>query len=103
MTNSAFIRKTQRGWTAKTDIELGNDQVLTLQTMKRYSGNITTHASVARKVGKHNFLEHVMYQDYSKTVAVATTTRCTAKSVTACHDSVDMDSVIAEVKAFYGI
>ena len=95
------IYKSIRGWRADTEVSLVDNLVLSITTMKRNNGSITSHASVARRDG--DFLSHMLYQDYSKTVAVASTNRATEKAIFQCHNSIDLESVKQDALAFYNI
>jgi hypothetical protein len=97
-TGNRLYKSKTTGWTARNEIELGQGRVLSISTCKRNSGRITSFASVAKRDGA--FLQHVMYQDYSATVAVGGK-RATENAVFALHQSIDLDSVIAAASAHY--
>ena len=78
-----YLRKDIRGsWSAKDEIELGANRVLSISTTKVSSGAIVTRASVAVRDGA--FLSHMMYRDFSKQLIVSQL-RCTEKNVAAQH------------------
>lgn len=99
MTN---LYKNVRGhWTAEDRIDLGNEQQLTILTMKRSSGIVATTATVGTIEG--SFVSHQPFSDYSFTLKSNDTGRCTEKSVAAQHAAClsQLDEIKESVKAFY--
>lgn len=86
------------GWTANSEIEIGQGRVLQINTCKRNGGAIVSHASVAKRDGA--FLSHIIFQDYSARVAIGGN-RATEKAVAELHQTIDFDSVIAAASAHY--
>lgn len=93
------ISKGYYGWCAESLVELGDDRVLTIRTSKA-NGGIATRASVHRREG--NAMVFVMFGDYSA-IKNSKATRCTEKAVKELHAATlqDLDSIRAEVEAFY--
>lgn len=99
MNNATRVYKSKfNGWTAHDELDLGNNRVLSIVTCKRNGGAITTHASVATRSGA--FLHHVMFQDYSATVAQGGT-RATEKAIIELHQSVNVPAVIEVARKHY--
>lgn len=86
------------GWSAISEIDLGDNRVLTINTCKRIGGRLVSHASVAKREG--SFLQHVIFQDYSAWVAIGGN-RSTEKAVSELHSSVDFEAVIKAASAHY--
>lgn len=94
------IYKSQfHGWKAETHVDLDENKVLTIITMKRASGSVATTASVGTK--KDMFITHTMFQDYSKTIEASYPKRVTQKVVETQHIGTVVENIIAEVKGFY--
>lgn len=94
-----FVRKGRDGWEAKSEIQLDNDRVLSIKTSKGAYGGLTTWAGVSVRDG--NFLTHIMYQDFSKTIIKSNPSRVTAKVVEAQHALINLDEVLAMVEQHY--
>ena len=93
------IRKGHFGWTAETTIDLPNNRVLTITTMKRSGGSLMTTASVGTR--SDGFISHMMYRDMNKVVASSNPARVTEKVVLAQHNSVEIEEIKQDAIAFY--
>ena len=96
-----YLRKDIRGsWSAKDEIELAANRVLSISTTKVSSGAIVTRASVAVRDGA--FLSHMMCRDFWKQLIVSQS-RCTEKNVAAQHAEAmaQIDTVHSVVTAHY--
>ena len=99
-----YIKKDYRGnWRASTEVVVDDNRVATITTSKSSYGLLTTHVSVGKRDG--DFISHMMFQDYSKTVKSSQPKRVTEKLVSAQHDEVlaDIDWVLDDIKAFYSL
>jgi len=76
-------RKTPSGYMTETNILLSDSMQLSLTTMKRSSGNLTTTAVVTIREGQ--FFSHRMFHDYSKTLLSSRVARCTPKALETQH------------------
>ena len=77
------VQKSVRGtWEAQDHIELGNDRVLRIITMKNSYKQLATTATVQIRDGM--FLSHRMFTDFSHTIKVSWD-RCSEKNVAAQH------------------
>ena len=76
-------RKTPHGYMTETNIPLSDSMQLSLTTMKRSSGNLTTTAVVTIREGQ--FFTHRMFHDYSKTLLSSRVARCTTKALETQH------------------
>ena len=96
---NTLVSKGRDGWTARTEIQLGNDRVLSIKTSKGAYGGLTTWAGVS--VRDVDFLTHRMFQDFSKTIIKTVPSRITAKVVEAQHALIDLDELLAMVESHY--
>ena len=87
------------GWKAETQVDLEDNKLLTIVTMKRASGQLATTASVGTKNGM--FVSHVMFQDYNKTIDSSSPKRFTQKLIEAQHIGTVVENIVEEVKTFY--
>ena len=94
-----LVRKGHNGWVAKSEIQLDNNRVLSIETSKGYYGGLRTWASVAVRDG--DFLSHRLYQDFSKGIITSNPSRVTAKVVEAQHALINLDEVLAMVEQHY--
>lgn len=92
------VYKSTHGWKAESTIDLADNRQLSVTTMKRYNGKVSTTATVGKIEG--NCVSHVMYQDYCKTVGT-TDKRATEKSITDFHNSTNFNAIITDVENFY--
>ena len=76
-------RKTHHGYMTETNILLSDSMQLSLTTMKRSSGNMTTTAVVTIREGQ--FFSHRMFHDYNKTLLTSRVARCTPKALETQH------------------
>lgn len=76
-------RKTHHGYMTETNIPLSDSMQLSLTTMKRSSGNLTTTAVVMIRDGQ--FFSHRMFHDYNKTLLTSRVARCTPKALETQH------------------
>jgi hypothetical protein len=76
-------RKTPHGYMTETNIPLSDSMQLSLTTMKRSSGQLTTTAVVAIRDGQ--FFAHRVFHDYNKTLLSSRVARCTPKALEAQH------------------
>jgi hypothetical protein len=76
-------RKTHHGYMTETNIPLSDSMQLSLTTMKRASGNMTTTAVVTIREGQ--FFTHRVFTDYSKTLLTSRVARCTPKALETQH------------------
>jgi hypothetical protein len=77
-------RKTSHGYMTETNIPLSDSMQLSLTTMKRSSGNITTTAVVTIREGQ--FFTHRVFHDYNKTLLTSRVARCTPKILESQHE-----------------
>jgi hypothetical protein len=94
------VYKGHHGWTAETAIDMPDNRVLTILTMKRSGGQLETTASVGTK--DNGFVSHRVHQDYHKRLIVDSPKRVTEKVVQQQHDSVDITALTEQVLKFYG-
>jgi len=97
--NTRIYKSKVNGWSANSDIDLGDERVLTINTCKR-RGVIVSHASVSKRDGA--FLQHVIFQDYSARVAIGGN-RSTEKAVSDLHSSIDFEAVIKAASDHYEV
>ena len=98
--NEYKIYKSQfYGWKADTQVELGNNKVLTITTMKRSNGSLATIASVGIQEGM--FISHFMFTDYNKTIDVTYPKKVTQKAVETQHLDIVIEDVIQDAIGFY--
>jgi len=76
-------RKTPHGYITETNIPLSDSMQLSLTTMKRSSGNVTTTAVVSIREGQ--FFSHRVFHDYNKTLLTSRVARCTPKALETQH------------------
>jgi len=76
-------RKTPHGYMTETNIPLSDSMQLSLTTMKRSSGNVTTTAVVTIREGQ--FFTHRVFHDYNKTLLSSRVARCTPKILETQH------------------
>jgi hypothetical protein len=76
-------RKTPHGYITETHIPLSDSMQLSLTTMKRSTGNLTTTAVVTIREGM--FFSHRVFHDYNKTLLTSRVARCTPKALEAQH------------------
>ena len=77
------LRKDIRNnWAAEDNVELENDRVLEIRTMKVSDGTIVTRATVNVRDG--SFMSHRMFHDFSQRL-MTSQNRCTEKNVAAQH------------------
>lgn len=89
-------------WTAENTVKLENNQVLKIVTMKRFTGRVTTTATVYVTDG--DMLVNLPFQDFSKTILTSEgKMTCTEKSIRAFHVQAMMglQAILKEVKQFY--
>lgn len=94
-----LVRKGHNGWRAKSEIQLDNNRVLSIETSKGSYGGLTTWASVSVRDG--DFLSHRLFQDFSKNIIKTNPSRVTAKVVEAQHALINLDEVLAMVEQHY--
>jgi hypothetical protein len=83
----------RNGWRAQDSYELGNNQVLKINTSKVSDGSIVTRATVHLHDGA--FLSHRMFTDFSQCLKTSRD-RCTSKNVATQH--AEAVSKLAEIK-----
>jgi hypothetical protein len=96
------VHKDCRGsWMAEDHIDLGNNQQLTILTMKRYNGIVSTTAQVGRVEG--DVVSFYPFSDYNAVLVSDRDMRCTAKNVATAHGEImsTIDQIKAEALAFY--
>ena len=93
------IYKCIYGWKAESQVELGNDRVLSITTMKRSSGALVTTASVGKREGM--FISHMMFQDFNTSVETSTPKKVTQKAVETQHIGTVVEDLVAKAIAFY--
>lgn len=88
------------GWAAESFFPLDDETRITITTMKRYGGLITTTVRGSRKEGEMWYW--TVCQDYSMTWAVGGN-RATEKSVVTQQETVltQLENIKTEVVAFY--
>lgn len=87
-----------KNWVAKTNIEMGDNKVLTISTSKGRN-SLRTMASVSIQEGP--FLTHRMYQDFSILVDETFPKRVTSKVVESQHLLINTDTILAKAVHFY--
>ncbi len=94
------ISKTTFGWRAITAIQLDDEVRISIGTMKRSSGLITTTVTGSRKEGEMYYF--TVLKDYQMTWAV-TGGKATEKAITSQHEIAmqQIEKIIAECVAFY--
>lgn len=92
------IRKGIHGWTAETDHRIGDDRVLSILTMKRSDGSLTTTATVHRLETLRGMpmKSFAFGKDFHKAM-LTEQVRCTEKAVAKQH--ADVLSHISTIKA----
>lgn len=111
-------KSTHGGWRAETNIPLGTIEVkefgkiimaereLSITTMKRSNGRITSYASVSIVHGEegHKIRTTEIFGDFSKKI-IERDGKATEKSVKICHEQalILADGVKAEAEAFYAM
>lgn len=76
---------------------------LSVSTSKVSSGSLVTSASVNTLSTDGNSSMHAMFTDFNKRLLVSKPKRVTIKVVEEQHNQVNMEDVIVEAKAFYGL
>ena len=90
----------KNNWKAETVTMLNGKLQLSIRTLKSdATGALHTCASVGRVDG--NFVEHIMYQDFFKSLRYVHHKRVTAKVVEQQHSEVDVNALIQEATEFY--
>jgi hypothetical protein len=94
------ISKTTFGWRAITAVQLDDEVRISIGTMKRSSGLITTSVTGSRKEGEMYYF--TVLKDYQMTWAV-TGGKATEKAITTQHKLVvaQIEKIIAECVVFY--
>ena len=94
------IFKTAFGWRALTAVQLDDVTRISIGTMKRSSGLITTTVTGSRKEGEMYYF--TVTKDYQMTWAV-TGGKATEKAITTQHKLViaEIEKIIAECVVFY--
>ena len=94
------ISKTAFGWRALTAVQLDDVTRISIGTMKRSSGLITTTVTGSRKEGEMYYF--TVTKDYQMTWAV-TGGKATEKAITSQHETAmqQIEKIIAESVAFY--
>ncbi len=104
--NETSTAKGRDGWQCSTDFHLHGNRYLHINTSKRSSGGISSHASCV-KIEHHDTgfssMSFAMFGDFSKTVEYDRTVKCTEKTVKAMHEKVLLrkDEILAEAGRFY--
>lgn len=106
MAIETFTRKSYHGdWRSTSVVEIGASNAgwrqLEISTSKNSSGALVTLASVGHV--KDGMRCWVVFQDFSKRIAVTRPARCTSKVVELQHAEAlkGVDALIAEAKAHY--
>lgn len=95
-----LINKDYRNnWKAETVTMLNGKLQLSIRTSKASDGALHTCASVGRVEG--DFISHMIYQDFFKTLSYVHHKRVTAKVVEQQHSEVDVNALIQEATEFY--
>lgn len=109
MTYTTKIEKGFHGLSANTLINLNHttpegEMVLHITSMKRYSGNVSTSASVCHHKADGSYTTMV-FQDYSKTIAQGKIARVTEKSLSEFHNKAleAIPNVLADVAKQYNL
>lgn len=97
------------GWLSESVIPLGVDteegaMQISISTMKRYSGNLVSIASVQYKK-PDGCVTFIVFQDYSKAIGSVKVARVTAQACEAAHKAAleKLPEVMAEVKKQYNL
>lgn len=75
----------------------------TINTSKRSSGYVTTSASVSKVSDDGMSTTHELFSDYNKQLSKNEYKRATLKVLEGQHNSVNIDEVIADARAFYSL
>lgn len=96
------------GWASESLIDMGvtteeGAMQIAVTTMKRYSGNLVTIASV--RFATPTGFTFIMFQDYQKTLASVKVARVTAAACEAAQKAAlaQMPEVLAEVRKQYNL
>jgi hypothetical protein len=89
------------GWKAESFFPLDDTTRITITTMKRYGGLLTTTVTGSRKEGEMYYW--TVCKDYSRTWGVSKSIRATQKTVAEQQQTVlaQLDQIKSEVVAFY--
>jgi len=86
-------------YVVKSTTMISDKLELVLTTSKRHSGSLISTGIVGHV--NDAIITHMLLTDFNKVCKSTTHKRITSKIVDAQHDSIDMDTVIADAKAFY--
>lgn len=90
------IRKGVHGWTAETEVPIGDNRVLSILTMKRWGGALSTAATVHHiETLRGMSMKSFAWTDYHQT-HLTEQVRCTEKAVAKQH--ADVLSHISTIK-----
>ena len=95
------LRKDIRNnWAAEDNVELENDRVLEIRTMKGSDGTIVTRATVNVRDG--SFMSHRMFRDFSQRL-MTSQNRCTEKNVVTQHSEAlnKREELLEAITAWY--
>jgi len=93
-----LITKSSHGEWRAEDTEMLNDTLeLSITTMRRSNGRVTTTATVGRREGV--FITHLMYQDYNVSLWAVVYPRVTRKVVEEQHKSILKELVAIRQRA----
>lgn len=102
------LTKDRSGWSAFTELELGNAQMLHLRTCRnRISGRLTTNATVHEITGDRSLVHRMCFGtgggDFSALVFASKPTRCTESIVRVQHEQAlqQLDAIKRDVREHY--
>lgn len=89
-------------WCAEDEFLVNGNRVIRITTMKRHNKSLAT--TVTAGVREGNCFTYTVFQDFSKTVAIAMPGRITHGAVAVQHASVisKIESIKTEVNEYYG-
>lgn len=92
------------GWVAEDTVRFGNTETGALELQvytSKSNGHLITRAVVSHI--KNGWRSHTLYQDFNKVLLKLDCKRVTEKSVTMQQSWVDINKVLLEAQAHYGL
>ena len=87
------------GWLAQSRLQLDDNRALSVSTMKRHDGAVTTAATAGVLNG--DFFSYIMFDDFYLTVRSQRYPRATKNVILDQHNSVDYDALVKQANEFY--
>lgn len=93
------IVKNHYGWMAESFVRLEGDRFVSITTMKRHNGTLSTTATV----GNYNngIFSYDITQDFRETLTFSRPARVTKKVVEEQHANVNLDSLLERARDYY--